>query len=102
MFPFESVATATDSPRYSPCGSFRKFGTDVNGMSGTPGIVAFCCANTDPTMSTVLAAHARARNRFIDAAPSRIQPEADPASPIRDVRRLADIVGRSVYQQRRP
>jgi hypothetical protein len=41
MLPFEFVATATDSPRFSPDGSLRKFGTDVNGMSGTPAIVAF-------------------------------------------------------------
>jgi hypothetical protein len=42
MFPFELVATATDSPRYSPAGSLRKFGTEVKGMSGTPVMVAFC------------------------------------------------------------
>jgi hypothetical protein len=34
--PFESVATATDSPRYSPAGSLRKFGTVVKGISDTP------------------------------------------------------------------
>src|SRR5215204_3996178 len=44
MWPFELVATATDSPSDSPAGSFRKFGTDVNGISATPVIVAFCCA----------------------------------------------------------
>jgi len=41
MLPFELVATATDSPRFSPGGSLRKFGTELAGMSGTPAIVAF-------------------------------------------------------------
>src|SRR5271169_6394101 len=45
MWPFELVATATDSPRYSPGGSFSKFGTDENGMSRTFSIVALRCAN---------------------------------------------------------
>src|SRR5215510_4334374 len=51
MCPFEFVATATDSPSDSPAGSFRKFGTAVNGISGTPVIVAFCCAAADPATS---------------------------------------------------
>src|SRR3982750_3677969 len=48
MLPFELVATATDSPRDSPGGSLRKFDTVVNGISGTPVIVAFACANAGP------------------------------------------------------
>src|SRR5215467_14423476 len=45
MWPFELVATATDSPRYSPGGSFKKFGTDENSISGTCSIVALRWAN---------------------------------------------------------
>src|SRR6185436_8428275 len=55
MLPFELVATATDSPRYSPAGSFRKFGTDEKGISGTPVIVAFCWADAEPARSTTAA-----------------------------------------------
>src|SRR5205085_9680493 len=65
MLPFELVATATDSPRDSPGGSLRKFDTAVNGMSGTPVIVAFACANAGPTAS-VRTAHAEARIRVIE------------------------------------
>src|SRR5439155_14171064 len=65
MLPFELVATATDSPRDSPGGSLRKFDTVVNGMSGTPVIVAFACANAWPTAS-VRTAHAEARIRVIE------------------------------------
>src|ERR1044071_5647956 len=65
MLPFESVATATDSPRYSPAGSLRKLATEVNGMSGTPVIVAFCWATTVPAMSSMNAALAAPRNRFM-------------------------------------
>src|SRR5579872_3180278 len=46
MWPLELVATATDSPRYSPGGSFKKFPAVVNGISGTFSIVALRCANT--------------------------------------------------------
>src|SRR5438034_7696097 len=51
MLPFELVATATASPKYSPAGSFRKFGTEVKGISGTPVIVAFCWADAEPARS---------------------------------------------------
>src|SRR5438067_11045536 len=66
MLPFEFVATATDSPSDSPAGSLRKFGTVVNGISGTPAIVAFCCADAEPETRNN-AAHAEARYRFIGA-----------------------------------
>src|SRR3982751_1064334 len=65
MLPFELVATATDSPRDSPGGSLRKFDTVVNGISGTPVIVAFACANAGPAAS-VRTAHAEARIRIIE------------------------------------
>src|SRR5438093_929894 len=64
MFPFESVATATDSPRYSPAGSLRKLATGVNGISGTPVIVAFCWADAEPATSTTRA-YAQTRCRFM-------------------------------------
>src|SRR5215471_13635182 len=44
MCPLEFVATATDSPKYSPGGSFSKFGVVVNEISGTPSIVALIAA----------------------------------------------------------
>src|SRR6185436_383316 len=64
MLPFELVATATDSPRNSPAGSLRKFGTAVNGISGTPVIVAFCWADAEPARSRT-AAHVQARCRVM-------------------------------------
>src|SRR3954469_16352483 len=67
MFPFELVATATDSPRDSPAGSLRKFGTDVNGMSGTPVIVAFCWADAEPVRSRT-AAYVQKRCRVMDGS----------------------------------
>src|SRR5713101_4323573 len=67
MFPFELVATATDSPRYSPAGSLRKFGTEVKGISGTPVIVAFCCADTEPARRRT-AAYGENRCRFMDGS----------------------------------
>src|SRR5262249_52319453 len=70
MLPFESVATATDSPRYSPAGSLRKFDTEVKGMSGTPLIVAFCWARAEPATSTT-PTHAETRFRFMDVLPCR-------------------------------
>src|SRR5262245_14861039 len=73
MLPFEFVATATDSPMYSPGGSLRKFGTAVNGISGTPVIVAFACANAGPAAS-VRMAHVKARIRVIDRSLSRAEP----------------------------
>src|SRR5271154_6973451 len=51
MWPLELVATATDSPRYSPGGSFNKFGADVNGISGTFSMVALRCANAGAAIS---------------------------------------------------
>src|SRR3954467_9733005 len=65
MFPFELVATATDSPRDSPAGSLRKFGTDVNGISGTPVIVAFCWADAEPARSRTTA-YVQKRCRVMD------------------------------------
>src|SRR4029450_8520577 len=73
MLPFEFVATATDSPRYSPGGSLRRFDTVVNGISGTPVTVAFCCANAGPVAS-VRQAHAEARIRVIDPPLPRAEP----------------------------
>src|SRR6188768_2695432 len=67
MFPFELVATATDSPRDSPAGSLRKFGTEVNGISGTPVIVAFCWADAEPARSRT-AAYIQKRCRGMGAA----------------------------------
>src|SRR5213593_125669 len=64
MLPFELVATATASPRYSPAGSFRKFATGVKGISGTPVIVAFCWADAEAATSSQ-AAHADARYLFM-------------------------------------
>src|SRR5436853_2033101 len=52
MWPLEFVATATASPRYSPGGSFRKFGTAVNGISGTILMVALRCANAGASANT--------------------------------------------------
>src|SRR2546425_5219006 len=66
MLPFELVATATDSPRYSPAGSLRKSGTDVKEISGTPVTVAFCWADADAATSSNAAAHAEARCRFME------------------------------------
>src|SRR5262245_15773588 len=67
MLPFELVATATDSPRYSPAGSFRKFGTDEKGISGTPVIVAFCWADAETARSTT-AAQVERRCRVMDGS----------------------------------
>src|SRR5262245_35739863 len=64
MLPFESVATATDSPRYSPAGSLRKFGTVVKGMSGTPVTVAFCWQSAEAAVTTT-AAHVEGTRRFM-------------------------------------
>src|SRR5262245_13933144 len=77
MLPFEFVATATDSPRDSPGGSLRKFDTVVNGMSGTPVIVAFACANAGPAAS-VRTAHVEARIRVIERPLSRAEPTSGP------------------------
>src|SRR3989442_12533255 len=82
MLPFELVATATDSPRYSPAGSLRKSGTDVKGISGTLVIVAFCWADADAAMSSKAAAHAEARCRFMNAL-SRVCRIAVAAGPTR-------------------
>src|SRR5579862_1461075 len=65
MLPFESVATATDSPSDSPAGSLRKLGTDVNGMSGTPVMVAFCCALVSAADSRMKPAQVETRYRVI-------------------------------------
>ena len=75
MLPFELVATATDSPRFSPGGSFRKFGTDVNGMSGTPVIVAFCCATRDPVVSSTAMAQTAVKWRFMKTS-AEIEPRS--------------------------
>src|SRR4051812_30677588 len=69
MWSRELVATATDSPRYSPGGGFRKFGTDVNGISGTPVIVALSCACAAPAHSTTASAQVDVKSRFIDSLP---------------------------------
>src|SRR3954462_9202074 len=69
MWSLELVATATDSPRYSPGGGFRKFGTDVNGISGTPVIVALSCACAAPAHSTTASAQVDVKSRFIDSLP---------------------------------
>src|SRR5712664_1052449 len=66
MLPFESVATATDSPKYSPAGSLRKFGTAVKGISGTPVIVAFCWATAERATSSKNPAHAKPRYRCME------------------------------------
>src|ERR1700730_774677 len=42
MCPLELTATPEASPRYMSGGSFRKFGTESNGISG-----GCCCANAD-------------------------------------------------------
>src|SRR5437867_2825922 len=68
MWPLELVATPTDSPRNSPAGTFRKFGTDVYGISGTFCAVAFCCANAGAAHSTKAMADTNARQRFIGAS----------------------------------
>src|ERR1700730_10152527 len=71
MFPFELVATATASPKYTPAGSLRKFGTEVKGISGTPVIVAFCWADAEPARSRT-AAYVEKRCRVMDAAYTRV------------------------------
>src|SRR5882762_8397093 len=97
MLPFELVATATDSPKYSPGGSLRKFGTDVKGMSGTPVIVAFCCADEEPATSTRTTAHAEALYRFMKRPLTRwdVRHCGEPCRRWRNVER-------SLYQARRP
>src|SRR5262249_1899678 len=65
MWPFEFVATPTDSPRYSPGGSFRKFGTEVYGISGTFCALAFCWARAGAAHSIRAAAETSARQRVI-------------------------------------
>src|SRR6266849_2789634 len=65
MCPFELVATATDSPRYSPGGSLRKFGTEVKGISGTFWALAFCCASAGPTHSIKATAQTDATQRVM-------------------------------------
>src|SRR5262245_42904712 len=92
MLPFEFVATATDSPMDSPGGSLRKFGTVVNGMSGTPVIVAFACANTGPAAS-IRTAHVEARIRVIECPLSRAEPI--PASGRRQAAIVRSTVGDS-------
>src|SRR4030095_3438637 len=79
MLPFEFVATATDSPRDSPGGSLRRFGTVLNGMSGTPVIVAFACANAGPAAS-IRTAYVEARIRVIEHPVACAEPI--PASPV--------------------
>src|SRR5436190_14263545 len=69
MWSLELVATATDSPRYSPGGGLRKFGTAVNGISGTPVIVALSCACAAPAHSTTASAQVDVKSRFIDSLP---------------------------------
>src|SRR3954462_2286332 len=69
MWSLELVATATDSPRYSPGGGFRKFGTAVNGISATPVIVALSCACAAPAHSTMANAQVDVKSRFIDSLP---------------------------------
>src|SRR6516225_3644548 len=68
MCPFELVATATDSPRYSPGGSFRKFGTDVKGISGTFCALAFCCASAGAAHRTRARAEHDASQGFIETS----------------------------------
>src|SRR5271154_7039989 len=68
MCPLELVATATDSPRYSPGGSLRKFGTEVKGISGTFWALAFCCARAGAAHSTKAAAQTDVRQRFIESS----------------------------------
>src|ERR1700688_5026661 len=72
MCPLELVATPTDSPRVSPAGTFRKFGTDVYWISGTFCAVAFCCANAGRAQSIKAMANADARLRFIWCLPGKI------------------------------
>src|SRR5207248_11674108 len=69
-WPLEFVATATDSPRYSQGGGFRKLGTEVKGISGTFCAVAFNCAAAPPAHKTKAKAHVVVRCRFI--RPSQI------------------------------
>src|SRR5258708_4171366 len=69
MCPFELVATATDSPRYSPGGSLRKFGTEVKGISATFWALAFCCASAGPTHSMRAIAETDATQRFMKDLP---------------------------------
>src|SRR5437879_3809439 len=67
MWPLELVATATASPRYSPAGSFRKFGTVINGISGTFWIVALRCANAGASTNTERAT-GEMKIRFIEVS----------------------------------
>src|ERR1700722_17038455 len=88
MLPFELVATATDSPRYSPAGSLRKFAAEVKGISFTPVIVAFCWATAGPATRTT-AVHAEARYRFME----RPLPRSDDC-PVRTIVLAASCFGR--------
>src|ERR1700674_5551755 len=64
MWPLELVATATDSPRYSPGGSFKKFGADENSIEGTFSMVALRWANAGAAATTARATD-DVRIRFI-------------------------------------
>src|SRR5262252_2346314 len=65
MWPFELVATPTASPRVSPAGTFRKFGTEVYAISGTFCAVAFCCAKAEIGESARSERKTTAKERFI-------------------------------------
>src|SRR6476659_8771679 len=89
MWPFELVATATDSPSDSPAGSFRKFGTGVNGISATPVMVAFCCAAAE---TAVRSSAANVQARYLGICTSRTpQCSPDYSQPRRRRARCEDL-----------
>src|SRR5689334_5622064 len=101
MFPFELVATATDSPSDSPGGSLRKLGTDVKAISGTPVIVAFCCATAEAVSARTIAAQAAVRCRVMDASTAPMLHPAAGSAPADDQERQQRH-GRARPSQPRP
>src|SRR6185503_8547717 len=72
MCPFELVATPVTSPRYSLSGSFRKFGTESNGISGTASCAPpnCCCAEiARPATRTTSATSDMVSMRFMVVPP---------------------------------
>src|SRR4029077_14574359 len=102
MLPFELVATATDSPRYSPAGSLRKFGTEVKGISGTPVTVAFCWADAGPARSRT-AAYVERICRVMDGSLYRapVRFNDDPSSRSTCPKRQCEAFARSVTAEDR-
>src|SRR3954463_13991017 len=89
--PFESTATPGTSPKLNPGGSFRKSGTDSNGISGTaPGACAR--ATGEPIAANSRKAAVRDRVAFI----------GDPLSDWRGYSSIVSFQSRMTYDLTRP